>query len=77
MEFDSQKLLELAVAAYLEKKKTTKLDITNLAERCGLSYSNVYQPLLNKRKPNADIWLKLMKGLGAVQNTRWGFHIRF
>lgn len=76
MEFDSKKMLKQAVENYMEQQKIDTLDVTNLARKCGLSYSNVYHPLMNGRRPNADIFFKLMEVLGCAKSDRSHYYIR-
>lgn len=76
MEFDSKKMLKKAVEEYMEEHQIKTLDVTNIARKCGLSYSNVYHPLLNGRRPNADIFFKLMEVLGCAKSDSYHYYIR-
>lgn len=63
----AQKMLMQAFIKF--QKKKGGVQITALARELGMPYSTVYNPLMEARRCNADIWLKLMLHFGAIELT--------
>ena len=59
----AQEMLTKAWKRY--QRKPNAVGVTELARQLKIPYGNVYYPLCKGRKVNADIWLKLMKGIGG------------
>ncbi len=65
MKTEADLMLRKAFSAY--KKKNRKIGVSEIARACDLPYTSVYNTLYSRRKCNAQIWLKIMKYLGAVE----------
>lgn len=68
----SQEILNEAFRKYARATGQKRPDIGRLARECNLPYSTVYNPLYNKRPTSAEIFLKLLKALGAFQEQKNG-----
>lgn len=71
----SQEILNEAFKQYARATNQKKPDIGRLARECDLPYSTVYNPLYNKRPTSAEIFLKILKGLGALEHQKKGVFI--
>lgn len=65
MRTQADKLLRQAFSAY--RKKHKDIEVSQIARACELPYTTVYNTLYSRRKCNAQIWLKIMEYLGAVE----------
>lgn len=65
----ADKLLKKAFTNYKKKHKNfgEHVSVRKIADECNLPYTSVYNTLLKKRKCNAQIWLRIMECLGAVE----------
>lgn len=65
----ADKLLKIAFTNYKKKHNRVgeHVSVRKIADECNLPYTSVYNTLLKKRKCNAQIWLKIMECLGAVE----------
>ncbi len=60
----SELILKRYVKNY-KKRNNGTLDVAEIARKADLPYTSAYQVLCRGRKPNADIWLKIITALGG------------
>lgn len=67
MNISANSILKTAYKKY-QRRNPGKKHITDISQKSGLSYSSVYGAILKDRTPSAELWLKIMNTLDAVED---------
>lgn len=70
----AHRLLKKAFDEY--KKKQENFSMSQLSRDMGLPYSSIYNPIMQNRRCNADIWIKMMTHFGALEIDKKNVRIK-